>query len=65
MNGSEPTEPIPADVAGHLECLAGSSAITEGWIIEGVYHDSRFYPIHVGTQLEAYLSPKKEAEFDP
>lgn len=54
---------MPADVASHLVCLTGSSAITEGWTVDSVSHDSRTYAIDVRTQVKPHLSPDKETEF--
>jgi len=54
---------MPADVAGHLVCLAGSSVITDGWTVDSVSHNSRSYPIDVRTQADPRLSPEKGVEF--
>ena len=54
---------MPADVARHLVCLTGSPAITEGWTVDSVSHNSRSYPIDVPTQADHHLSPEKETEF--
>ena len=55
---------MPAEVARHLVCLAGSSAITEGWTVDSVSHNSRPYPIDVDPQADPRLSPEKETEFE-
>ncbi|WNV85159.1 hypothetical protein [Umezawaea sp. Da 62-37] len=56
---------MPADLARHLGCLAGSSAITEGWTVDSVSRGSRSYPIDVHTLVKPGFSSGKEVGFDP
>jgi hypothetical protein len=55
---------MPADLARHLECLAGSSAITEGWTVDSVSHGSRTYVVDVRTHVKSRSPAKKKGEFD-
>ena len=62
---------MPAGLARHLECLAGSAAISEGWTVDGIFHGSKSYVAGELAHSSRRVDPddrsqsrKKAAELD-
>jgi hypothetical protein len=46
LNGSEPAEAVPGDLARHLDCPA-DSVVAAGWLVEGVVRGGKSYAVEV------------------